>query len=77
MNYSPYQRDVFDYMAAGSGNRIVKAVAGSGKATTIVHGLAGVRDCNALVLAPHDRQWCGAGRERKAGRRGRAAEAAA
>ena len=51
MNYSDYQQDVFDYMAAGTGNRIVKAVAGSGKTTTIVHGLSGVRDCNALVVA--------------------------
>jgi superfamily I DNA/RNA helicase len=35
----------------GYGNRIVTAVAGSGKTTTIVHGLAEVKDCSALVVA--------------------------
>jgi DNA helicase-2/ATP-dependent DNA helicase PcrA len=34
--WSPYQNDIFQYISTGTGNAIVKAVAGSGKSTTIV-----------------------------------------
>ena len=34
--WSSYQQDIFDHMTNGTGNAIVKAVAGSGKSTTIV-----------------------------------------
>lgn len=33
--WSPYQRSIFDFAASGQGNAIVKAVAGSGKSTTV------------------------------------------
>jgi DNA helicase-2/ATP-dependent DNA helicase PcrA len=50
MDWSPHQIAVFDWMREGTGSRIVKAVAGSGKTSTIVHGLNAVRD-NCRVLA--------------------------
>lgn len=40
---SSYQQTVFDWMGSGSGSAIVKAVAGSGKTTTIVLGLRFIR----------------------------------
>ena len=39
MNWSPYQQAILRHMAAGAGNIILKAVAGSGKTTTLLHGL--------------------------------------
>lgn len=48
--WSPYQEDVFSFVAHGQGNAIVEAVAGSGKSTTIVEAmkLAGM---SSLFLA--------------------------
>jgi len=37
MEYSTYQKNIFDWVENGSGNLIVKAVAGSGKSTTALH----------------------------------------
>jgi superfamily I DNA/RNA helicase len=39
MQYSPYQNKIFDFVATGTGNAIVKAVAGSGKTTTLVEAI--------------------------------------
>jgi len=33
--WSPYQVDIFDFVESGTGNAIIKAVAGSGKSTTV------------------------------------------
>jgi DNA helicase II / ATP-dependent DNA helicase PcrA len=48
--WSPYQRDIFRYMSEGGGNRIVRAVAGSGKTSTIIHGLHNTPS-DSVVLA--------------------------
>jgi hypothetical protein len=50
MNWSPYQEAIFRHMAVGTGNTIVKAVAGSGKTTTLIHGLHGTPG-DSIVLA--------------------------
>lgn len=39
MNYSTYQKDIFDWVENGSGNCIVNAVAGSGKSTTALDSM--------------------------------------
>ena len=39
-NWSKYQQAVFENVATGTGNTVVKAVAGSGKTTTIVEALS-------------------------------------
>lgn len=39
---SAYQADIFDWITNGSGNAIVNAVAGSGKSTTLMHGIGKV-----------------------------------
>lgn len=36
---SPYQQSIFDWVATGRGSAVVKAVAGSGKTTTIINAL--------------------------------------
>ena len=48
--WSPHQQHIFDFVQHGTGNAIVKAVAGSGKTTTIVEALARVRG-TSLFLA--------------------------
>lgn len=37
--WSQYQQAIFSFIANGTGNAIVTAVAGSGKSTTIVEGM--------------------------------------
>jgi transposase-like protein len=39
IKWSPYQVAIFDFIKGGQGNAVVEAVAGSGKSSTIVHGL--------------------------------------
>lgn len=39
MNYSSHQTTIFDFASSGTGNAVVKAVAGSGKTTTMVEAL--------------------------------------
>jgi DNA helicase II / ATP-dependent DNA helicase PcrA len=41
--WSGYQKAIFDFVANGSGNAIVEAVAGSGKTTTIVEAMKSAR----------------------------------
>lgn len=41
---SVYQRCIFDWFATGTGSVVVKAVAGSGKTTTIINGLRYIPD---------------------------------
>jgi superfamily I DNA/RNA helicase len=49
---SRYQQAFFDWVATGSGNAILKAVAGSGKSTSIVRALAGIPEsATVLILA--------------------------
>lgn len=38
-DWSPYQQDIFRFVAQGEGNAVVVAVAGSGKSTTIVEAM--------------------------------------
>ena len=38
--WSPYQQDIFHFVATGEGNAIVEAVAGSGKSTTIIQAMS-------------------------------------
>jgi DNA helicase-2/ATP-dependent DNA helicase PcrA len=38
-SWSQYQQNIFSFVQTGTGNAIVKAVAGSGKTTTIVHAM--------------------------------------
>ena len=42
MTFKPsiYQQDVFNFIQNGSGNGVIKAVAGSGKTTTIIQSLS-------------------------------------
>jgi DNA helicase-2/ATP-dependent DNA helicase PcrA len=49
-SWSAYQTRVFDFVEHGTGNAIVRAVAGSGKTTTIVEALKRVRG-SSLFLA--------------------------
>jgi hypothetical protein len=46
-SWSAYQTRVFDFVEHGTGNAIVRAVAGSGKTTTIVEALKRVRGCSS------------------------------
>lgn len=39
IHWSPFQTAIFDFIKGGQGNAVVEAVAGSGKTSTIVHGL--------------------------------------
>src|SRR5258708_39586228 len=39
MNFSAYQLKIFDWIVNGIGNAVVRAVAGSGKTTTMVEAL--------------------------------------
>lgn len=51
-NWSKYQQAVFENVANGTGHTVVKAVAGSGKTTTIVEALRHVpADCKTLFVA--------------------------
>lgn len=49
MEWSRYQRDIFDYLETGTGNVMVSALAGSGKTTTI---------CEAARRSPLDTLVC-------------------
>jgi DNA helicase II / ATP-dependent DNA helicase PcrA len=52
MNYSNYQKAVFEFVENGQGNAIIEAVAGSGKTTTIVEAMKRVpAGASALFLA--------------------------
>jgi DNA helicase-2/ATP-dependent DNA helicase PcrA len=51
-NWSEYQLAVFENVANGTGHTVVKAVAGSGKTTTIVEALGSVpKGCSTLFVA--------------------------
>lgn len=51
-NWSRYQLDVFKNIASGTGHTVVKAVAGSGKSTTILEALTHVpTGCRTLFVA--------------------------
>ena len=39
-NWSTYQEAVFNFMQNGTGSAVIEAVAGSGKSTTILHGVS-------------------------------------
>lgn len=39
MEYSQFQKDIFNWVQNGSGNAVVRAVAGSGKTTTLIESL--------------------------------------
>jgi DNA helicase-2/ATP-dependent DNA helicase PcrA len=49
-NWSVYQQNIFHFVATGSGNAIVVAVAGSGKSTTIVEAMK-LADGQSIFLA--------------------------
>lgn len=52
MTPSKYQQAVYDAVTSGSGHRVIEAVAGSGKTTTIVEALKLVpTDARVLFLA--------------------------
>ncbi len=51
-NWSKYQKAVFENVATGTGHTVVKAVAGSGKTTTIVEALSHIpAGCRTLFVA--------------------------
>lgn len=51
-NWSKYQQAVFENVATGTGHTVVKAVAGSGKTTTIVEALSHIpTGCRTLFVA--------------------------
>lgn len=51
-NWSKYQQAVFENVATGTGHTVVKAVAGSGKTTTIVEALSHIpAGCRTLFVA--------------------------
>jgi len=51
-NWSKYQLAVFENVATGTGHTVVKAVAGSGKTTTIVEALGHIPSgCRTLFVA--------------------------
>lgn len=51
-NWSKYQKAVFENVATGTGHTVVKAVAGSGKTTTIVEALKHIpAGCRTLFVA--------------------------
>lgn len=47
---SQYQKAFFDWVATGSGNAILKAVAGSGKSTSIVRALTGIPIAQTVLI---------------------------
>lgn len=47
---SPYQQRIFDWIYTGAGSAIVKAVAGSGKTTTIIKGLQYIPEFQSVQL---------------------------
>ena len=50
--WSPYQTNIFNFVATGTGNAIVEAVAGSGKTTTVVEGSQRIpRGKTSIMLA--------------------------
>jgi DNA helicase II / ATP-dependent DNA helicase PcrA len=49
--WSPYQEAIFDFAANGQGNAVVKAVAGSGKTTTMVEAMRRVTGKSQIFLA--------------------------
>lgn len=46
---SAYQQAIFDFVEHGRGNAIIKAVAGSGKTTTIVHAMSRARGSSIFL----------------------------
>jgi len=48
--WSTFQQNIFNFVESGEGNAIIKAVAGSGKTTTIVEALSRVKG-NSIFLA--------------------------
>lgn len=48
--WSPYQQNVFQFIESGTGNAVVNAVAGSGKSTTIEHGMKLVPEAVSTVF---------------------------
>lgn len=48
-SWSKYQQNVFSFVESGKGNAIVKAVAGSGKTTTVVEALKRVRGSSIFL----------------------------
>lgn len=50
-NWSAQQRDIFGWFAAGEGNLVVRARAGTGKTTTIVEGIEHAYDGSILLAA--------------------------
>lgn len=47
--WSPYQQAIFSFVESGAGNAVVKAVAGSGKTTTIVEALSRVKGSSIFL----------------------------
>jgi len=48
-NWSTYQEAVFNFMQNGTGSAVIEAVAGSGKSTTILHGVSLLRGDIAMM----------------------------
>lgn len=48
-NWSTYQEAVFNFMQNGEGSAVIEAVAGSGKSTTILHGVSLLRGDIAMM----------------------------
>jgi DNA helicase-2/ATP-dependent DNA helicase PcrA len=67
---SPYQQAVFDFVARGRGSAIVKAVAGSGKTTTILKALDFIPDRCSVQLFAFNSTIAAELRERVGERRG-------
>jgi DNA helicase-2/ATP-dependent DNA helicase PcrA len=48
--YSSYQKNIFDFIANGTGDLLVQAVAGSGKTTTIIESLKFIPEGNDVLF---------------------------
>jgi superfamily I DNA/RNA helicase len=48
---SPYQQAIYDWIAFGTGNALVDAVAGAGKTTTLIEGARRLKTPNACFVA--------------------------
>lgn len=51
MDWSPQQREIFDWFASANGNLVVRARAGTGKTTTIIEGISHAPEDRILLAA--------------------------
>ena len=59
MEYSTYQKNIFDFITGDRGNAIVEAVAGSGKTTTIVEAIKRIPEGKTAIFLAFNKSIAG------------------